>query len=105
LFNAELPLQSKAGIEVLTGPARDLDLARRLAKASGYAGAPIVQMASTTDAASCCSHSVGSTRPADIADPAARAMYWDMMNRVRAKPWVHRFVVSGCLEGTGTGSL
>jgi hypothetical protein len=33
-------LQSKAGIEALTGP-RDLDLARRLAKASGYAGAPM----------------------------------------------------------------
>jgi hypothetical protein len=36
--------------------------------------------------------------PADIADPAARAMYWDMMNRVRAKPWVHRFVVSDCFK-------
>ena len=46
LFNAESPLQSKAGIEVLTGP-RDLDLARRLVKASGYVGATIVQMAAT----------------------------------------------------------
>ena len=31
---------------MLTGP-RDLDLARKLVKASGYAGAPIVQMAAT----------------------------------------------------------
>ena len=46
LFNAESPLQSKAGIEVLTGP-RDLDLARKLVKDSGYTGAPIVQMAAT----------------------------------------------------------
>ena len=26
-------------------------------------------------------------------EPLARAMYWDLMNRVRAKPWVLRFVV------------
>ncbi|MGC2224935.1 MAG: hypothetical protein WA624_22505 [Methylocella sp.] len=32
--------------------------------------------------------------PADIAEPVARAMYWDVMNRVRSKPWVHRFIVS-----------
>jgi hypothetical protein len=32
--------------------------------------------------------------PDDIADPIARAMYWDVMNRVRSKPWVHRFVIS-----------
>jgi peptide/nickel transport system substrate-binding protein len=46
LFNAESPLQSKAGIEVLTGP-RDLDLARRLVRDSGYTGVPVVQMAAT----------------------------------------------------------
>lgn len=32
--------------------------------------------------------------PEDCTEPVARAMYWDLMNRVRAKPWVHRFVVS-----------
>ncbi|MBR0810464.1 hypothetical protein JQ544_02945 [Bradyrhizobium diazoefficiens] len=32
--------------------------------------------------------------PEDCTEPVARAMYWDVMNRVRAKPWVHRFVVS-----------
>ncbi|CAN5119687.1 hypothetical protein BH10PLA2_BH10PLA2_00270 [soil metagenome] len=31
--------------------------------------------------------------PPEINDPVARAMYWDVMNRVRAKPWVHRFVI------------
>ena len=31
--------------------------------------------------------------PADCNDPLARAMYWELMNRVRGKPWVHRFVV------------
>jgi hypothetical protein len=31
--------------------------------------------------------------PAHCNEPLARAMYWDLMNRVRAKPWVHRFVV------------
>ncbi len=36
--------------------------------------------------------------PADIADPLARAMYWDLMNRVRAKPWVHRFIISDSLK-------
>jgi hypothetical protein len=36
--------------------------------------------------------------PADIAEPVAHAMYWDVMNRVRAKPWVHRFVVSDSLK-------
>jgi peptide/nickel transport system substrate-binding protein len=46
LFSPESPFQSNAGIEGLTGP-RDLDLARRLVKASGYTGAPIVQMAAT----------------------------------------------------------
>jgi hypothetical protein len=32
--------------------------------------------------------------PADISEPIAGAMYWDVMNRVRAKPWIHPFVVS-----------
>jgi hypothetical protein len=32
--------------------------------------------------------------PAEITEPVAYAMYWDAMNRSRAKPWVHRFVVS-----------
>jgi hypothetical protein len=32
--------------------------------------------------------------PTDCTEPVARAMYWDLMNRVRAKPWMHRFVVS-----------
>ncbi|MCP3439796.1 hypothetical protein [Bradyrhizobium sp. CCGUVB14] len=32
--------------------------------------------------------------PEGCTEPVARAMYWDVMNRVRAKPWVHRFVVS-----------
>ncbi len=32
--------------------------------------------------------------PAEITEPIARAMYWDVLNRVRSKPWMHRFVVS-----------
>ena len=32
--------------------------------------------------------------PDEITEPIAQAMYWDVMNRVRAKPWMHRFVVS-----------
>jgi hypothetical protein len=32
--------------------------------------------------------------PIGCTEPVARAMYWDLMNRVRAKPWMHRFVVS-----------
>jgi peptide/nickel transport system substrate-binding protein len=46
LFAVESPLQTNAGMEALTGP-RDLDLARRMVKASGYTGAPVVQMAAT----------------------------------------------------------
>ena len=46
MFGVESPLQTKAGIEALTGP-RDLELARRLVTASGYTGAAIVQMAVT----------------------------------------------------------
>jgi len=44
LFAVESPLRTDVGMEVLTGP-RDLDLARRMVKAAGYTGAPIVQMA------------------------------------------------------------
>lgn len=36
--------------------------------------------------------------PADIAEPIARAMYWDVMNRVRSKPWMPRFLVSDYLK-------
>ena len=32
--------------------------------------------------------------PAESTEPIAQAMYWDVMNRVRAKPWIHRFVIS-----------
>jgi hypothetical protein len=32
--------------------------------------------------------------PEGCTEPVARAMYWDVMNRVRAKPWMHRFIVS-----------
>lgn len=44
LFAVESPLRTDVGMQALTGP-RDLDLARRLVRESGYAGAPIVQMA------------------------------------------------------------
>ncbi len=44
LFAAESPLRTGAGMQALTGP-RDLDLARRLVKESGYTDAPVVQMA------------------------------------------------------------
>ena len=32
--------------------------------------------------------------PDACTEPVAHAMYWDVMNRVRAKPLVHRFIVS-----------
>ncbi|HTC02607.1 MAG TPA: hypothetical protein VK749_04335 [Xanthobacteraceae bacterium] len=32
--------------------------------------------------------------PPGCNEPIARAMYWDLMNRVRARPYMHRFVVS-----------
>ncbi len=32
--------------------------------------------------------------PAEITEPLSRAMYWDLMNHVRAEPWVHRFIIS-----------
>ena len=32
--------------------------------------------------------------PDGCVEPVARAMFWDLMNRVRAKPRLHRFVVS-----------
>jgi hypothetical protein len=31
--------------------------------------------------------------PVGCSEQLARAMYWDLMNRVRGKPWIHRFVV------------
>jgi hypothetical protein len=37
--------------------------------------------------------------PSDINEPVARAMYWDVMNRSRSKPYVHRFVVTESLKG------
>ena len=32
--------------------------------------------------------------PAGCSDPVAKAMYWDLMNRVRARPWIQRFAIS-----------
>jgi hypothetical protein len=32
--------------------------------------------------------------PAEITDPLARAMYWDLMNRCRSAPYVQRFEIS-----------
>jgi hypothetical protein len=32
--------------------------------------------------------------PNDCIEPVARAMYWNLMNRVRAKPYMHRFLVA-----------
>jgi hypothetical protein len=32
--------------------------------------------------------------PENCREPVARAMYWDVMNRVRSRPYVHRFIVS-----------
>ena len=32
--------------------------------------------------------------PVEIKEPVARAMYWEVMNRVRTKPWTQRFIVS-----------
>ncbi|MBI1207523.1 MAG: hypothetical protein GC191_09585 [Azospirillum sp.] len=32
--------------------------------------------------------------PSDIAEPVAMAMYWEVMNRLRSKPYVQRFVIS-----------
>lgn len=32
--------------------------------------------------------------PSDIRQPVAHAMYWDLMNRSRTQPYVHRFVIS-----------
>jgi hypothetical protein len=37
--------------------------------------------------------------PTAITEQVARAMYWTLMNRVRAKPWVHRFVISDSYKG------
>lgn len=32
--------------------------------------------------------------PKEIEEPVARAIYWNLMNRVRGKPWISRFVVT-----------
>lgn len=36
--------------------------------------------------------------PPEIAEPVARAMYWDAMNRSRSKPYVQRFVITDSLK-------
>jgi hypothetical protein len=36
--------------------------------------------------------------PPEIEDPAARAMYWSLMNRSRSQPYVHRFVIHELLK-------
>jgi len=36
--------------------------------------------------------------PLEITEPIAHAMYWDMMNRVRMRPTMHRFVVTDHLK-------
>ncbi len=36
--------------------------------------------------------------PAEITEPVARAMYWDVMNRSRSRPYVPRFVVTDSLK-------
>ena len=36
--------------------------------------------------------------PQRIEEPVARAMYWDLMNRVRMKPWISRFSVDPYLK-------
>ena len=36
--------------------------------------------------------------PRECTDPVAQAMYWNLMNRVRAKPCMERFVVSDSLK-------
>jgi hypothetical protein len=38
--------------------------------------------------------------PDDIAEPVAHAMYWDIMNRSRSKPFMRRFVVTESLKGS-----
>ena len=46
IFLPGTPLANKAGMEALTGP-RDLELARRLLRESGYAGEPVVMLEAT----------------------------------------------------------
>ena len=36
--------------------------------------------------------------PAEISEPVAHAMYWDVMNRSRSIPWMPRFVVADALK-------
>ena len=38
------------------------------------------------------------TVPAELTDPLAKAMWWDLMNKVRAKPWQPEFMVSASLQ-------
>ena len=43
--------------------------------------------------------------PTGCNEPLARAMYWDLMNRVRREPRLHRFVVSRLPQGALLTSL
>lgn len=36
--------------------------------------------------------------PTEITEPVAYAMYWDVMNRVRGRPWMDRFTVPDVLK-------
>ncbi len=36
--------------------------------------------------------------PPNCSEPAAQAMYWELMNRVRSKPWIERFVVPDIMK-------
>jgi hypothetical protein len=36
--------------------------------------------------------------PPTIVTPLAKAMYWELMNKVRARPWMPRFEVSPCVR-------
>jgi hypothetical protein len=36
--------------------------------------------------------------PGNCTEPVARSMNWDLMNRVRAKPWIQRFSVDAVLS-------
>jgi len=40
--------------------------------------------------------------PDAITDPVARAMYWDLMNSVRSKPFLKQFVVHAAFKGPHT---
>ena len=47
-----------------------------------------------TDEATPGSHAYSYNVPEQIGEPIARAMYWDVMNRVRQEPWIPKFVVA-----------